>query len=97
MYKVGNSIGYALLLLNIYACPYRAQVKKFLLGSFLTAVAWAVALVGFALYLRFGNSGRLYGALSAIVAFMLWLYALAVCFVSGMVFNAERVGKEKKA
>ena len=45
LFMIAVSFG-LVLLLNIYACPYRVQVKKFLFGSFVTAAAWAVALVG---------------------------------------------------
>ena len=84
------------LFLNLYICPYKASSKCFLLGSFLTVVAWVVALIGFGVYLKIGNLGRLYGALSAVIVFLLWLYVLTVCFVSGVIFNSERVVKELK-
>ena len=34
---------------------------------------------------------RLYGALSAIIIFLLWLYILMICFIIGVIFNSERV------
>lgn len=88
---------FLVLLLNVYACPYKVPLKDYLFGSLLTAAAWSVALVGFAIYLKFGNSGRLYGALSAVIVFMLWLYVLTVCFVSGMILGSEKIKtKESK-
>lgn len=103
---IASTLGYLLmiavsfflvLLLNAYACPYKVPLKEYFLGSFLTAGAWAVALVGFAVYLKFGNTGRLYGALSAVIVFMLWLYVLTVCFVSGMILGSEKIkAKESK-
>lgn len=88
---------FLILLLNAYACPYKVPLKDYFFGSALTAAAWAVALVGFAVYLKFGNSGRLYGALSAVIVFMLWLYVLTVCFISGMILGSEKIkAKESK-
>ena len=85
-------ISFALvLLLNVYVCPYRAPLKSFLFGSIVTVVAWATSLFGFAIYLKIGNVGRLYGALSAVIVFLLWLYILMICFVSGVILNSERL------
>lgn len=78
-------------LLNAYACPYKIPFRTFLPGTALTVVLWGAALVGFALYLKLGNIGRLYGALSAVIVFLLWLYVLMICFVVGMIFNYEKV------
>lgn len=82
---------FTVMFLNLYICPYRASPKCFVFGSLLTVAAWAVAIVGFALYLRIGNLGRLYGTLSAVIVFLLWLYMITVCFVSGVIFSSERV------
>ncbi len=87
------------LFLNLYVCPYTVSAKRFVLGSALTVVAWAVAIVGFGFYLKIGNLTRLYGALSAVIVFLLWLYVLTVCFVAGVIFNSRRVlsvGSSKK-
>ena len=78
-------------LLNAYACPYKLPFRTFLPGTALTIVLWGTALVGFAMYLKLGNIDRLYGALSAVIVFLLWLYVLMICFVIGMIFNYERV------
>ena len=88
------------IFLNLYICPYRVSPKYFLQGSLLTIAAWAVAIFGFAVYLRIGNLGRLYGTLSAVIVFLLWLYMMTVCFVAGVIFNSERVlslAKKKRA
>ncbi len=78
-------------LLNAYICPYRVKFRELLPGTAITVGAWAVALAGFAIYLKIGNMSRLYGALSAVIAFMLWLYVLMICFVSGVILNSERI------
>ena len=84
------------LLLNAYVCPFKTKVRYFLGGTSLTVGAWVVAVIGFSVYLRFSNVTRLYGALSTLIVFLLWLYALTICFVAGVIFNSERVLKMQK-
>lgn len=85
------------MLLNAYVCPYKVRFRRFLLGSFVTVGAWAVAVVGFSMYIKIGNVSRLYGALSAVIVFLLWLYALMICFVVGVIVNSEKITKELRA
>ncbi len=85
------------LLLNAYVCPFKTKVRYFLSGTSLTVGAWVVAVIGFSVYLRFSNVTRLYGALSTLIVFLLWLYALTICFVAGVIFNSERVLKAQKS
>lgn len=82
---------FLVLILNIYICPHKTNAKNFLFGTFLTVGLWILAIIGFSLYLKIGNMGRLYGALSAIIVFLLWLYTLMTCFIVGVIFNSERV------
>lgn len=85
------------LLLNAYICPYKVELKKFVLGTVITVVAWAFAVVGFGVYLKISNMDKLYGALSAIIVFLLWLYVLMICFIAGVIFNSEKIALERKA
>ncbi len=96
----GRAIVYALLLalgffgawlLNGYVCPYRCRPADTALGSFLTAVAWLVASGAFAVSVRFGNREQLYGALTLVVLFLIWLYWMSICFTAGVVFNRRRM------
>lgn len=80
-----------ILLLNLYICPYKAKIRSFLPGTLITVLLWAVAVAGFSLYLRIGNLGRLYGALSAIIIFLLWLYILMIGFIIGVILNSEKI------
>ncbi len=84
------------LLLNMYICPYKEKAKSFLTGTILTVVAWAIAVAGFSLYLRVGNLSRLYGALSTVIVFLLWLYVLMICFIVGVIFNSEKILKKQE-
>ncbi len=85
------------LLLNMYICPYKEKAQSFLLGTLVTVGAWTVAVVGFSLYLRIGNVSRLYGALSTVIVFLLWLYILMICFIVGVILNSEKIlAKQEK-
>lgn len=79
------------LLLNAYICPYKTPLKRFLPGTIFTVSAWAVAVVGFSVYLRLGNVSKLYGALSTVIVFLLWLYVLMICFIIGVILNSEKI------
>lgn len=95
-YAVTFALSFALVfLLNIYICPYRAKIGKFLRGTLITVIAWTGAVIGFAVYLKIGNLGRLYGALNTLIVFMLWLYVMMICFVVGVILNSENISKGK--
>lgn len=96
-YTLLAALSFALVLfLNIYICPYRMSVKHLLPGTGITVSAWAVAVVGFTVYLKISNMRKLYGALSAIIVFLLWLYILMICFIVGVIFNSEKIKAERK-
>lgn len=82
---------FAAWILNAYVCPYRAGGGDTALGSFYTAVAWLVASVAFSVYLGFSNPERLYGALSLVIVFLLWLYWMMICFTAGVIYNRRRM------
>ncbi len=84
------------LLLNMYICPYKEKMRRFLPGTALTVGAWAVAVVGFSVYLKISNVSRLYGALSTVIVFLLWLYILMICFIAGVIFNSEGILKRRE-
>ncbi len=84
------------LLLNMYVCPYKTNIKQFLSGTFVTVGAWALALIGFSIYIKIGNLNRLYGALSTIIVFLLWLYVLMICFIGGVILNSEKITKKRQ-
>ncbi len=78
---------FAAWLLNIYVCPYRARASRMAGGSLLTALLWLFAAAAFSVYLRFSDRERLYGALSLVVVFNLFLYWMSICYVTGMVYT----------
>lgn len=81
-------------LLNIYACPVPGCARRLAAGSFFTALAWLGASAIFSVYLSFGNKQALYGALTLVIVFFLWLYWLMICFVAGIVFNVYQIRPE---
>jgi membrane protein len=82
---------FLILLLNVYICPYKASMRYFLSGTFITLSLWGMAVVGFSVYLRISNLSQLYGALSAVIVFLLWLYLLMVGFIIGVIWNSEKI------
>ena len=92
-----SALAFALvLLLNAYVCPYKTKLRFFIPGALVTVCAWIVVVLGFAVYLRFGNLSRLYGALSALIVFLLWLYVLMICFIVGVILNSEKITERRK-
>ncbi len=75
------------VVLNLYLCPYRLRIRETVKGSVLTTVFWAAASVGFSIYLRFSGMNKLYGAITAVIVFLLWAYVMMVCFVAGVICN----------
>ncbi|MGC1488275.1 MAG: YhjD/YihY/BrkB family envelope integrity protein, partial [Albidovulum sp.] len=59
-------------------------------GSVVAAVLWALVSFAFSLYLEnFGSYNRVYGAIGAVIALMMWLYLSAYIVLFGAVLNAE--------
>lgn len=78
-------------LLNVYVCPYAHRARQLAPGSFLTSLAWLIASGAFSVYLMFGSKEKLYGALTLVIVFLLWLYWLMICFVAGVIFSKHRM------
>lgn len=96
-YLLLMTLSFALvLLLNMYICPHKVPVKYFLGGTVWTVGAWTIAVIGFAVYLKISSVEKLYGALSTVIVFLLWLYVLMVCFIIGVIFNGEKVLKTER-
>ena len=78
-------------ILNAYACPYRVTPARTAAGSALTAASWLLAAVLFRGYLVLASPDKLYGALSAVIVFLLFLYWLMICFTAGMIYNFQHL------
>ncbi|WP_201553972.1 YihY/virulence factor BrkB family protein [Psychrobacter sp. 72-O-c] len=78
--------------------PNRETVrfKKLIPGAALATVLWIVLSVVFSIYVQnFNNYSAEFGALSAAVVIMLWLYYSAFIVALGAVFNSELVESAK--
>ena len=84
------------LLLNAYICPYKTKISCFLPGTLITLTAWGLAIAVFSVYLKISNMSKLYGALTVIIVFLLWLYVLMICFIVGVILNSENVIKQRE-
>jgi membrane protein len=59
-------------------------------GSLIALVVWALATVGFAIYVKFfGSYNKTYGSLGAVVIFLFWLWLSNVAILLGAEFNSE--------
>lgn len=59
-------------------------------GTFVTVGGWILASFGFSVYVtNFSHYGALYGAFSAAIVLLLWLYLLAIAFLYGAELDAE--------
>lgn len=84
------------VILNLYICPFRLKIGDVVTGSAITSLLWAVSAAAFVVYLYFADAEKLYGAVSAVIVFLLWLYVMMNCFVIGAVFISARVKKSEK-
>jgi membrane protein len=59
-------------------------------GSVLAVVLWLAASAGFALYVaNFASYNRVYGALGAVITFLVWLWLSNIAVLLGAEFDAE--------
>ena len=68
-------------------CRAQKAVEKRGKESLLVAVLWLGASAVFLVYARFGNKEQLYGALSLVIVFFLYLYWMMICFAAGLVLG----------
>ena len=77
----------AVLILNIFACPYKLKASEATPGSLLTTGLWLIFILGFNIYTVFANPEKLYGKIAALIIFLLWCYIMMSSFVIGMIYN----------
>ncbi|SFR20107.1 membrane protein [Lentzea waywayandensis] len=59
-------------------------------GSLLAIVLWALATVGFALYVaNFASYNKTYGSLGGVIVFLVWLWISNIAVLLGVEFDAE--------
>lgn len=81
---------FAAYFLNVFACPVRLAFDQAAGGALLTVVLWLACSLGFSIYLRYANPQKLYGAIAAIIVFLLWCYLMINSLVLGIMYNGKR-------
>lgn len=80
---------FASYFLNVFACPYKLSFSQACGGALLTVILWILFAVGFTVYMHFSNPQRLYGAIAAIIVFLLWCYLMINSLVIGLIYNSK--------
>jgi membrane protein len=84
-----------------YATPNVKQPKFhwFTMGGFVALFVWIVASAAFAFYVaNFSSYNKTYGALAAVIVFLVWLWISNLAVLFGAEFNAElERGRELQA
>jgi membrane protein len=82
-------LGVALSVVYRYGSAARQRYRSVVLGAALAVVAWAVASVGFSVYLaNFADYGVTYGSLGAAVGLLVYLNLSAAIVLAGAELNA---------
>lgn len=80
--------------------PNRRPVPNFkwvMVGGIFATILWLIASWGFSFYVsNFGSYGEMYGAISAVVVLMLWLFLTSFIILLGAELNAEIVRYSRK-
>lgn len=84
---------FLLVMYNYWSLPsFKLMIKKLTLkdvfpGSIFAAVGMLLVTYFYALYVSHSNLSAIYGALSTVVALMIWFYLLSSVMIFGMMFN----------
>ena len=79
----------AVVLLNLFACPKKVKIKNVIKGSMLSCILCVIFTLVFIIYLKYFSSyNEVYGSLSAIVVFLIWLFIIMRSLVNGILLNA---------
>jgi membrane protein len=86
----------ALVALYVLVPNRKVRMRDALLGGFLAGIAFEIAKRGFALYVSHFPTYRLvYGAFSAMLIFLVWLYVSWLVVLAGATFTAMLTEKKK--
>jgi membrane protein len=59
-------------------------------GAMVATVLWLLTTIGFAWYVRnIANYNLMYGSIAAVIALIVWMYALSIVVLIGCEYNAE--------
>ena len=86
----------AVMLINLFACPYKLKLKEALKGSLFTCVFGVIFTVIFVIYLKcFASYDKIYGKIAVIPIFFIWLFIVMRCVVGGIALNAYYIERRK--
>ena len=86
----------ALVALYVLVPNRKVKLRDALLGAFLASIAFEIAKRGFALYVsRFPTYRLIYGAFSAMLITLVWLYLSWLVVLAGATFTAMLTEKKK--
>lgn len=78
------------LIINMLVTPNKAKIKEVIYGVVLTTFFWYIATFGFTIYLKiFLNFKIVYGALTFLVVFMVWIYLMSIGLIIGFIINHQ--------
>ncbi len=92
---IGLTSFFGAVLLNMFACPYKLRFGLAAGGSLLTTMLWILFAEGFTIYLRYAGPSQLYGAVAAIIVFLLWCYLMTNSLVIGMIYNGLNLSDKR--
>lgn len=79
-----------ILFFNIFVPPIKMTFKGTLKGGLFTILFWILTTIAFVIYLNlFANFKIVYGALTFIIIFMIWIYLLCQGLIIGLIINFE--------
>ncbi len=78
--------------------PYRVvRLSFFNVGAFVSSALIVLATFGFSFYLsNFGTYNKLYGSIGTMIAFMVWIYLIAMLLIFGFEINASIIMSRRK-
>lgn len=83
-----------ILLINLFVTPNKVKIVQVMPGSIFTTLFWFVATYLFSIYLQiFANFKIIYGALTFLIIFMIWVYLMCQGLVIGFIINYEKKRK----
>lgn len=69
-----------------------------LIGAAVAVATWAGASIGFGVYVtQFGSYNATYGALGAVVVFLVWLWVTHAAFIFGATVDAELLRRQRRS
>lgn len=91
------SLLFFICVLNLYACPYKVKIKDVFVGSLYTCIFSIVMTIVFFVYVNyFASYSEIYGKITIIVVFLLWLNIIMKGLIGGMNLNVYLIGKRRK-